>query len=137
MNASMASSPSPLRPLGIGLVLGVLIAVGFALVIRLVPESLLVDTGPRVAVYVVLALSAPTIVLPLWALARRISVEPRSFAWATISGSLLFDGLALGFFPDIYGQTGDAWAHTAAALLWAFAWIALTELAVEHRRPRR
>jgi hypothetical protein len=137
MNASTTpSNTSPaLMPLGIGLVLGLLIAFGFALVIRLVPESVLTDTGPRVVVYAVLALSAPTIVLPLWALARRISADPRLLSWAAISGSLLFDGLALGFFPDLYGQTGDAWAHTAAGLLWAFGWIALTELIVEHRRP--
>ncbi len=123
------------RTLGVGLVLGLLIALGFALVIRLIPESWLTDVGSRVAVYVVLALSAPTIVLPLWALARRIEVDPRWLAWAAISGSLLFDGAALGFAPDLYGQTGDAWAYTAAGLLWAFGWIAVTELVVELRRP--
>jgi hypothetical protein len=134
--ASSATSPAP-RTLGIGLVLGLLIAFGFALIIRLVPESVLTDAGPRVVVYLVLALSAPTIVLPLWVLARRISADPRQLSWAAISGSLLFDGLALGFFPDLYGQTGDAWAYTAAGLLWAFGWIALTELIVEHRRSGR
>lgn len=130
--ASSTADPAP-RTLSIGLVLGLLIALGFALVIRLVPESVLTDTGPRVAVYVVLALSAPTIVLPLRILARRLQAEPRRLVWATVGGSLLFDGAALGFVPDLYGQTGDAWAYTAAALLWAFAWIAITELVVEHR----
>jgi drug/metabolite transporter (DMT)-like permease len=136
MSASSASTSTrtDVRTLGLGFVLGLLIAVGFALVIRLVPESWLTDTGPRIAVYVVLALSAPTIVLPLWLLARRITVDPRGLTWAAIGGSLVFDGLALGFFPDLYGQTGDAWAHTAAGLLWAFGWIVVTELAVEQQR---
>jgi hypothetical protein len=119
---------------GVGLVLGALIALGFALVIRLVPESWLTDAGPRVAIYVVLALSAPTIVLPLWALARRLAFDPRWLSWAAISGSLMFDGAALGFVPDLYGHTGDAWAYVAAGLLWAFGWIAATELVVEQRR---
>jgi hypothetical protein len=137
----MSSSTAPstaqpeLRTLGVGLVLGLLIAFGFALIIRLVPESWLTDLGPRVVVYVILALSAPTIVLPLWVLARRITADPRRLSWAAISGSLLFDGAALGFAPDLYGQTGDAWAYTAAGLLWAFGWIAVTELVVEQQRP--
>ena len=117
------------------MVLGLVIAFGFALTIRLIPEWVLTDTGPRLATYVVLALSAPAIVLPLWALAPRITADPRWLAWAAISGSLLFDGAALGFVPDLYGQTGDAWAYTAAGLLWAFGWIAVTELFVEQRRP--
>jgi hypothetical protein len=87
-----------------------------------------------VVIYVILAISAPTIVLPLWALAQRLAFDPRRLSWAAISGSLLFDGAALGFAPDLYGQTGDAWAYTAAGLLWAFGWIAATELVVEQRR---
>jgi len=128
------TSTADARTLAVGLVLGLLIAFGFALVIRLVPAWVLIETGPRVAAYVVLALSAPSIVLPLGALAPRIGVDPRRFTWAAISGSLLFDGTALGFVPDLYGQTGDAWAYTAAALLWAFGWIAVTELLVERWR---
>ena len=63
------------------------------------------------------------------------TADPRRLSWAAISGSLLFDGAALGFAPDLYGQTGDAWAYTAAGLLWAFGWIAVTELVVEQQRP--
>lgn len=129
-----AASLRPPRTLVIGVVLGLLIGLGFALVIRLVPEWVLTDIGPRIAVYVVLVLSAPAIVLPLWWSAPRIGADARLFSWAAISGSLLFDGAALGFVPDLYAKTGDAWAHTAAALLWAFGWIAVTELLVEQRR---
>jgi len=34
---------------------------------------------------------------------------------------MTFDGLAIGFLPALYGQTGQALAWTAAALLFAFA----------------
>jgi hypothetical protein len=133
--AALRPEPEPaVKTLGVGLVLGLLIALGFALIIRLVPESVLTGTGSRLAVYGVLALSAPTIVLPLWAVARRMAFDPPRFVWAAVSGSLLFDGAALGFVPGLYGQTGDAWAYTAAGLLWAFGWIAVTELVVEQRR---
>jgi hypothetical protein len=56
MSSSTASSTAQpsLRTLEIGLVLGLLIAFGFALIIRLVPESVLTDTGPRIAVYAAL-----------------------------------------------------------------------------------
>jgi hypothetical protein len=34
---------------------------------------------------------------------------------------MTFDGLAIGFIPGLYGQTGDALAWAAAMLLVAFA----------------
>jgi hypothetical protein len=42
------------------------------------------------------------------------------FAWGTI-GAITFDGLAIGFVPGLYGQTGDALAWAASSLLFAFA----------------
>jgi len=34
---------------------------------------------------------------------------------------MTFDGLAIGFVPELYGQTGQALAWAASALLFAFA----------------
>jgi hypothetical protein len=34
---------------------------------------------------------------------------------------MTFDGLAIGFIPQLYGQTGQALAWTASALIFAFA----------------
>jgi hypothetical protein len=34
---------------------------------------------------------------------------------------MTFDGLAIGVVPGLYGQTGDALAWAAAAVLFAFA----------------
>ena len=49
--------------------------------------------------------------------------------WACV-GALAFDGLALGFWPSLYGQEGAAQAVIAALLLWAFAWIVAAALLV-------
>ncbi|NCC32625.1 MAG: hypothetical protein EOM24_11490 [Chloroflexia bacterium] len=49
--------------------------------------------------------------------------------WAA-AGALGFDGLALGFWPGLYGQEGPALAVLAALLLWAFAWIVAAALYV-------
>lgn len=125
------------RTLLVGLLLGLLIAFGFALVISLVPSWVLTETGPRVVLLALVALSSPVIVLPLRSLAQRTSLDPRQLTWAAIGGSLLFDGTALTFVPGLYGQTGDAWAYTAAMLLWAFGWLVVTELLVERAQDRR
>jgi hypothetical protein len=122
------------RTLIVGSVVGLVIAFTIALVISLVPSWVLTETGSRIVVYVLLAVTAPAFVLPLWALAPRAAMDPRRLTWAAIGGALLFDGAALGFLPGLYGQTGDAWAYTAAGLLWAFGWLVVTELLVEHRR---
>ena len=104
-----------------GLVVGALVAFGFAVVIRLLPESVLLQTQSRMVVYVVCALAAPPTVLFLKWLARVRGLDARAvFAWAA-AGAMTFDGLAIGFIPDLYGQTGQALAWTASALIFAFA----------------
>lgn len=104
-----------------GLVVGALVALGFALVISLLPESLFLQTPRRVAVFVVCALAAPPTVWFLQWIARVRHLDQRlTFGWAA-AGAMTFDGLAIGFVPALYGQTGQALAWTAAALLFAFA----------------
>lgn len=104
-----------------GLVVGALVALGFALVISLLPESLFLQTPRRVAVFVVCALAAPPTVWFLQWIARLRHLDQRlTFGWAA-AGAMTFDGLAIGFVPALYGQTGQALAWTAAALLFAFA----------------
>lgn len=104
-----------------GFVVGALIALGFALLIRLVPDSAFLETPWRVVVFVVVALAAPPTVWSLQAIARvRASDERLMFTWA-VAGAMSFDGLAIGFIPDLYGHSGQALAWVAAALLFAFA----------------
>lgn len=131
---SSASTAQPDRALAVGLILGVAIAFGFALVISLIPGWVFVEVGPRVVLYLLVALSSPLLILPIWMLGARSGLQPRTLAWASLGGAMLFDGTALAFVPGLYGQTGDAWALTGTMLLWAFGWLVVTELLVERRR---
>jgi hypothetical protein len=103
-----------------GLALGALIALSFAIVISRLPATLFLETRWRIVVYIVCALAAPpTVWLLQWiARARRLD-QRRLFTWAT-AGAMTFDGLAIGFASGLYGQTGQALAWTASALLFAF-----------------
>ena len=104
-----------------GLFIGVLIALGFALLIGLLPESLFLQAHWRVVIYVVCAGAAPPTVLFVQWIARSRGLDQRAvFTWAA-AGAMTFDGLAIGFAPFLYGQTGQALAWTASALIFAFA----------------
>ena len=104
-----------------GFIVGLLIALGFAIIISLLPASLFLETPKRVGVYVVCALAAPPTVWLLQGIARLRNLDQReTFFWA-IAGAMTFDSLAIGFVPSLYGQTGQALAWTASALLFAFA----------------
>lgn len=104
-----------------GFVVGALVALSFAIVISLLPESLFLQTPKRIAVYVVCALAAPPTVWFLQWIARIRGHDQRLlFTWAA-AGAMTFDGLAIGFIPGLYGQTGQALAWTASALIFAFA----------------
>ena len=108
-------------PVLTGLVVGALVAFGFALVIRLLPESVFLQTPWRLAAYLLCALAAPPTVLFLKWVARVRGLDARAvFTWAA-AGAMTFDGLAIGFIPELYGQTGQALAWTASALIFAFA----------------
>ena len=103
-----------------GFIVGLLIALGFAIIISLLPASLFLDTPKRVAVYVVCALAAAPTVWLLQGIARLRNLDQRAtFFWA-IAGAMTFDSLAIGFVPALYGQTGQALAWTASALIFAF-----------------
>lgn len=104
-----------------GFVVGALVALAFALVIRMLPDFVFLETPWRVAVFVVCALAAPPTVWFLQWVARMRRLDERLvFTWAT-AGAMTFDGLAIGFLPELYGQTGQALAWVGAALLFAFA----------------
>lgn len=128
--------PGPVsRPSAVsGFLVGLVIAFAFALVFRLVPASWFEDLGPRVVVYVLMAVTAPLVVLPLRALAARTGLEPEAFVWAALGGALVFDGTVLGFAPALYGQTGTALTIVATSLLLAFGCQVLTQL-LAPRRP--
>ena len=113
-----------------GLILGVLIAFTFALLIRLIPADLLVNTLSRAVLYAIQVPAALIFVPIARGVARLRGESPRLvLLWACV-GALAFDGLALGFWPSLYGQEGLAQAVIAALLMWAFAWIVAAALLV-------
>jgi hypothetical protein len=104
-----------------GFVVGALVALAFAIVIRLVPAFLFLETSWRIAVFALCALAAPpTVSFLQWVADLRHNDQRTVFVWAA-AGAMTFDGLAIGFIPALYGQTGSALASAAAALLFAFA----------------
>lgn len=104
-----------------GLVVGAAVALSFALLISVLPASWFLDTPTRIAVYVACALAAPPTVWLLQAIARVRHTDQRATFFWGMAGAMLFDSLAIGFVPSLYGQTGQALAWTASALLFAFA----------------
>ena len=104
-----------------GLMVGALVALGFAVAIRLLPESVILQMHWRLVVYAVCSAAArPTVLFLQW-IARVRGLDQRAvFIWAA-AGAMTFDGLAIGFVPDLYGQTGQALAWMASALIFAFA----------------
>ena len=104
-----------------GLVVGALVALGFAILISLLPAWVLLETRWRVVTYIVVALAAPPTVWFLQWIARLRHLDQReTFIWGA-AGAMTFDGLAIGFLPELYGQTGQALAWVASALIFAFA----------------
>jgi hypothetical protein len=104
-----------------GFIVGALVALGFAVFISLLPDSLFLRTPQRVMVYVVCALAAPPTVWFLQWVARRRRLDQRTvFLWGA-AGAMTFDGLAIGFIPQLYGHSGQALAWVASALIFAFA----------------
>jgi hypothetical protein len=111
-----------------GLVLGLAVAFTFALVIRYVPASWLLDPLPRALLYAVQVPAGLLFVPIATGVARARAESPRQVLLWACCGALAFDGLVLGFWPSLYGHAGAAHAMVATLLLWAFAWIVAAAL---------
>ena len=104
-----------------GLIVGALVALAFAVFISVLPAAWFLQTPARIAVYVVCGLATPPTVWFLRWIARVRALDERATFFWGVAGAMLFDSLAIGFAPRLYGQTGQALAWTASALLFAFA----------------
>lgn len=119
-----------------GITVGAVIALAFAVIISLLPAALFLDTPKRIAVYVVCALAAPPTVWFLQWIARTRKLDQRAtFVWG-VAGAMCFDSLAIGFAPQLYGQTGQALAWTASALIFAFATVVIAGQLMLGDRPK-
>lgn len=123
-------------PVVTGLIVGALVALGFAVLISVLPESLFLQPHWRVVVYVVCAAAAPPTVWFLQWVARVRGLSQRAVFFWGAAGAMLFDGLAIGFVPALYGQTGQALAWVGSALIFAFAALLIAgQVMLVHRVP--
>ena len=118
-----------------GLPLGVAIAFAIALVLALLPADWFLDPTSRAILYAVQIPAGPVFVLIARAVARGMQGDERMVLLWAVTGAMAFDGIALGFWPGLYGQTGDALAWMTAVLLWAFAWIIAAGLLMTRAEP--
>ena len=127
----------PWRDLGIGLPLGLAIGLGFALVIGTIPDAAFAETGWRVLLYAAQVPAGLVFVGVFHLLARWLRADRHRLLIAAAAGAMAFDGTAIGFFPEVYGQPAESMAWVASTLLWAFAWIVIAELVVQARAIAR
>jgi hypothetical protein len=107
-----------------GLPFGAAVALGFALVISVLPDWFFQPKSLGLAVAFALgAAAAPPTVWSIW-LATRPTPATRPLAVVAGGvGAMLFDGIAIGFAPGLYGQ--DEMGAVGAMLLFAFASLAI------------
>lgn len=106
-----------------GLILGIVIAALFAFAMRFVPADWLLNPMKRALLYSA-QIPAALLFIPIGkAFGRLLSESPQRILLLACVGALAFDGLMLGFWPQLYGHELQATSQIAALLLWAFAWI--------------
>ena len=123
----------PVRDLAIGLPAGLAIGLAFALAIGFIPDAAFAETGWRTLLYALQVPAGLVFVALFQGAAGLVRGDRHRLLLAAVAGALVFDGAAIGFFPQVYGQPTDAMAWVASTLLWAFAWIIVAELAVQAR----
>lgn len=130
-----ASTPSrPAVRLPVFVALGVVLWFVAALMFRLVGPTLLSPGNP--ALPLVFALSIPVAWAFLWVGTTAIGVRGAAVLPAVVVLSftaMFLDGLALTFFPALYGLPPASLLIVAALLLWGVAWIQLLAF-VQSRR---
>lgn len=122
-------------PWGFGV--GVVVAAIFAVIISLIPSAVFTDPIGYVVLLVVAAVAAPPTIWMLRAVAANRGVDPSSTVVGGMSGALTFDGLALSYWPALYGQTGEALTAVATMLLFAFAAIGISAYLMGALNPQR
>ena len=130
-------SVRPWRDVGIGLPVGLAIGLVFALVIGLIPDQAFADEGWRVLLYAAQVPAGFVFVLLFHLLAPPLGADRHRLLIAAVAGALAFDGVAIGFFPEVYGQPDASMVWVGSTLLWAFAWIVIAELVVDARELAR
>lgn len=126
MTSTSAVQPVPSsRVVTVGAVLGALIALVFALVIRIVPEAVFEPQSLALGLACVAGIVAgPPSVWLVQTIVRPPVAHRFDALLAAMLGAMTFDGVAIGFFPGLYGQ--DEMGSVGAFLLIAFVALGLS-----------
>ena len=118
MTPHQATAPLSTRQVGLFTIIGVILALVFAVIIRFLGDAVFEPGSLNYAVAFVLAFAVG------WAFAagaKRFSglsgQHLVSAVAATSAGAIIFDGTAISWFPGLYGVSGESLASVGAWLL--------------------
>jgi hypothetical protein len=102
----------------LGLAVGIVTALVFVLIVRILPSSVLVSTGWVFALYVVQVPVGLFIASLSRLIAPPMGGAPVACMAGVCAGVGLTDGILMGFWSSVYGQSGDALLAVAALIIW-------------------
>ncbi len=105
-----------------------------ALFVRVFGDGLLTGDGIHMITY---AACAPVTLGLTWGIARATGTEPSAMLAPMVIMVIIatfLDGIAITWFPDLYGGSGRTLANGAAFILWGVGWFLLVSLVMGWRR---
>ncbi len=100
------------------LVQGSVLWLAFALLLRWLGPMGIYEGPLKIGIYLLaIPLTVPIVFQVEWLAKLRRDQVFTGMAVGTMA-AILLDGLALGFFPRLYGETVDMWAGAGALILW-------------------
>lgn len=100
------------------LVQGAVLWLGFALLLRWLGPMGIYEGRLQIGIYLAaIPLTVPVVFQVEWLAKLRRDQVFAGMAVGTMA-AILLDGLALGFFPRLYGETVEMWAGAGALILW-------------------
>jgi hypothetical protein len=100
------------------LVQGAVLWLGFALLLRWLGPMGIYEGGLKAAIYLLAVPLSVPLVLQIEKLAKLRRDQVFAGMAVGTMAAILLDGLALGFFPRLYGETVEMWAGAGALILW-------------------
>lgn len=113
--------------------LGAVLALAVALVFRLVPDDFPTETGGRIVLFLIAALTGPVFVISVRLVMNRLSTGHRYAASIATLGALTFDSIASGFAPQLYGHQGPGAVIVLASIVFGGVCIVVSDLVIPDR----
>jgi len=116
------------------IVLGAVLALAVALVFRLVPDDFPTETGGRIVLFLIAALTGPVFVISVRLVMNRLSTGHRYAASIATLGALTFDSIASGFAPQLYGHQGPGAVIVLASIVFGGVCIGVSDLLIPDQK---